>query len=84
MKDIKPSQPNQPFFIINLALCVTGTFVILWFAFGVEQQNSQAQILFEWMLKYSTFIIVSLAAFMALILAGSYFGMKRIKGTQKP
>jgi hypothetical protein len=75
-----PNPKNSPFFIINSLLCIAGTLVILWFAFGVEQQNSSAQKLFEWMLARSTPIIVGLGALMILILVGSYIGVKKLKG----
>ena len=71
-------------YILNLTLSIAGTLVILWFAFGVEQQNSKAQVLFEWMLKRSTVIIAGLAILMVLLLAGSYVAMKRVKDPQKP
>ena len=71
-------------YILNLTLSIAGTLVILWFAFGVEQQNSKAQVLFEWMLKRSTVIIAGLAILMVLLLAGSYVAMKRFKDPQKP
>ena len=83
MKNLEPNPPNRPFFVINVLLCITGTLIILWFAFGVEQQNSQAQMLFEWMLKRSTLIIVGLVVFMILILVGSYVAMKRFKNLSK-
>ena len=82
MKDIKSSPPNPLFFVINLLLCIIGTLTILWFAFGVEQQHSKAQILFDWMLQRSTFIIIGLVVLMILILAGSYIGMKWLKDSQ--
>ena len=68
--------PNNSFFNINLLLCILGTQVILWFAFGVEKQNSQAQRLFEWMLARSTAIIVGLVVLMVLVLVGSYLGVR--------
>ena len=79
MENSQPNPKNTPLFILNLTLCILGTLLILWFAIGVEQQNSRAQKVFEAMLKHSTSIIVGLIVFMVLLLVGSYFGMKRLK-----
>jgi len=77
MNDSNPK--SQPLFILNLVLCVTGTLAILWFAIGVEQKNSRAQIIFEWMLDHSTPIVVGGILLMVLIAVVTYFGVKSLK-----
>lgn len=84
MENLQSNFKKNFLYILNLTLSIAGTLVILWFAFGVEQQNSKAQVLFEWMLKRSTVIIAGLAILMVLLLAGSYVAMKRFKDPQKP
>ena len=71
--------PPRPFFIINSILCIAGTIGILWFAVGVERQNSRAQIIFEEMLKHSLSIVAGLIGLIILILAGSFWGAKSSK-----
>lgn len=70
---------NSLFFILNLILCVAGTLVILWFAIGVEQKNSRAQILFEWMLDHSTPIVAGGIMLMVMISVIAYCGIKLLK-----
>jgi hypothetical protein len=70
---------KPPFYFLNLISCVAGVLVILWFALGVEKQNSSAQVVFEWMLSHSTPIIAAMIGLMILILIGSYFGIKARK-----
>lgn len=70
-------------YFLNLVSCISGVLVILWFALGVEKQNSSAQSIFGWMLKHSTPIILGMAALMVLLLAGSYFAMKALKNSQR-
>ena len=72
-----PAQ-KPPFYLLNLISCIAGVLLILWFAFGVEKQNSSAQTVFEWMLRHSTLIIITLFGLMVVILIGSYFGMKAL------
>lgn len=71
-----PPQKNSRFFVINLLICILGTLVILWFAFGVEKQNSPAQRIFEWMLGHSQAIIVILAGLIVLVLALPFIGKR--------
>ena len=80
-KDPGPQHP--PFFMINLVSCVLGVLVILWFAFGVEEQNSRAQMIFEWMLKHSTPIITLMIGLMVFILVWSFWGVKSLKDREK-
>ena len=78
-----PDSSKPPFYLLNIVCCTSGVLLILWFAFGVEKQNSSAQVIFEWLLRHSTPIIVAMIALMVLILIGSYFGMKAMKRSQR-
>jgi len=77
------SGQKNPAFFINLFICIVGTLVILWFAFGVERKDSPAQKIFVSMLQHSGAIIAALAGSMVLILIVSYMGMKRLKDKEK-
>ena len=79
MNQNDPKQEKPPFYFLNLVSCVLGVLIILWFALGVEEQNSRAQTIFEWLLKRSTPIVAGLIGLMILILVGSYVGGKSLK-----
>ena len=83
MENSPPNLKQTLLYILNLTLSVAGTLVILWFAFGVEEKDSRAQVLFEGMLKHSTPIIIGLVGLMILLLVGSYFGMRSFKKGSK-
>ena len=83
MSTAEPQEKKSPFFVFNFILCALGVLVILWFAVGVEHQNSRAQAMFEEMLKHSTPIILAMVGLMVFLLIVSYLGMKALKGSQR-